>query len=576
MVDFSAQYEKNRCAVNAYRWWRRDKLPEWENLSAKAIQIDTDVFTYDMRGDGIAIARNDRVWPRFFRDLSQPLLVRNEYNSYLWEYLVDNVRESSDFGGDNHIYFYYDSFDDFCLLLQVIDIRPYLSSEKIIFLFGEKELEECYPINFLDDYGIDYSSVPARPVQVREVQRLVVNWVSGVCNGNLLMAEALDNHKNFLTIREFGLVGFSYLYDAVFAGHTVSEAKELIFNATDRVVEREWEYLFCPISIGGKCRVCVPKHTEFWQILASLFSGDEHPTKAQWFIGIFLAYNMGLGRDLNQRIAPSVVFETHAFSVVQNMGKNYDFFRSFKYFRGISLIRRPTIALGSTFENSCNIFDVFDTGFPHYLDQIRQMLSLSWRGKSAAECYLTPFYLPGDDEFLKDRCIVRFEDLKLYPKATLMAICEFIDVEWDDAMLQLTENGTIVGTMISNKTVKGFDPAPVYNQHERMLSPFDYYRIELVIGDDYRPWGYSPLYHKDGMSYTKEEIKKLFQVQFKCEQFHYTAEQTKKAGSLREGLAMVASERMGQCVDVTRDKKTLVPIPWLKPKEEWLDGELYG
>ena len=46
---------------------------------------------------------------------------------------MDNVRASEDFGGDNHIYMYYDSREIFEVFLQAVDITPYLPSEKFIF-----------------------------------------------------------------------------------------------------------------------------------------------------------------------------------------------------------------------------------------------------------------------------------------------------------------------------------------------------------------------------------------------------------------------------------------------------------
>ena len=137
--NFEETYKKNWGNLMEYRWRRGEILPAWEELEARAVHLGADEYAF-RKDDGLSqrvtIKRTNINTHPFFRDLSKPLLIMDEMNSYHWEYLMDNVRASEDYGADNHIYMHYATEELFCLLLQVVDITPYLASEKFVVSWG--------------------------------------------------------------------------------------------------------------------------------------------------------------------------------------------------------------------------------------------------------------------------------------------------------------------------------------------------------------------------------------------------------------------------------------------------------
>ena len=92
---------------------------------------------------------------------------------------------------------------------------------------------------------------------------------------------------------------------------------------------------------------------------------------------------------------------------------------------------------------------------------------------------------------------------------------------------------------------------------------------------DFAPWGYKPMYYTDGIEYTKDEIMAMFEKPFRCEDFDYTKKQWSKEDKEREKMREYLKERLARPIDETPDGEKLVPIPWLKPKAEFMVGELY-
>lgn len=569
MINYRDVYEKNRAALTEYPWWLYGAIPAFHELSESAKKLDEKLYKVTKVNT-----------KPFFRDLSKPLLVKNEYNSYHFGYLVDNVRASEDYGADNHIYMYYDSEEEFYRLLQAVDITPYLAGHKLVFLIGPEELVRHYPLDFKHEYGIWYEVMGSKPVRVDEIQRLVLR-ISKYYSGNIFCSGILDWHKNLLTIKNFGLTGISYLYGKLLKGHSVSEVYELLMNNESTHVRGELDALFSPWGRTPEELLQVPSFDRFFEELKKLFPNDYHPFEEEWLKGMFLAYSVALGKNVNQRIAPALVFESHPRTVqITDITKNNTLFQTFKYFRSLSIIRRNTMVAASILEsNSVGIHtyyhDVTAVRQGSYYPAVTYACAADWQ-EAPEYLYSMPNYVDENSEALDYTAMVRFEDLKLEPKATLEAILDFLDVEWDDGMLHTTANGVSESMRIHGDVIKDFDPAPVLRKREKMLSPFDYYRMELLTGDMLKPWGYNPQYYKDNKEYTKEEIIDMFEKPFKFEEFLFTKTQLEKAKEEREKmLAMVRERAEHPSVSVTPDGRKLVPIPWLKPKAEFMQGKLY-
>ena len=91
--------------------------------------------------------RHPVVSRNFFQNLDKPVLAADVYSQYELEYLRDNVRKSEWVGRENHVYLHYTDWGIFCAYLQVLNLRPLLEEEKLVFLIGD-EISQ-YPIDFL-------------------------------------------------------------------------------------------------------------------------------------------------------------------------------------------------------------------------------------------------------------------------------------------------------------------------------------------------------------------------------------------------------------------------------------------
>ena len=120
------------------------------------------------------------------------------YSQYELEYLRDNVRNSEWVGRENHIYLHYTDWGNFCSYLQILNLRPLLEAEKLVFLI-EDEIEQ-YPIEFQSRFGIDYSQYPVKPIGIREIHRLIWHTQLSSHNGGDFFNEIFDNHPNLIAV----------------------------------------------------------------------------------------------------------------------------------------------------------------------------------------------------------------------------------------------------------------------------------------------------------------------------------------------------------------------------------------
>lgn len=568
--EFESCYNNNISMLKKYTFLQGNNIPVFSDLDIIGIFCGEEYYAFfDSQNNVFSkiyrIARISDLGEFILAEDNNPFLMKNECNLYHWEYLQDNVRKSDDFGADNHIYMYYDNIKLFYLLLQVADITQFLIGEKFVFLLGEGSLEKFYPLDFKEMYHIDYSQRKPNKIKVHEVKRIIVNWFSQTMSGNYFLAGVLDYHKNLLTIKEFGLAGFARLHEKFLKGKSVREAVFALENGqADSKVYNEIMFLFKAGLSDTMMRF--PTQEKFFLSLAELFPTDYKPNKIEWFKGLFLAYSYALGRHFKQRVAPAIVFQTHGMGVPVRREDMYDVYRNFKYFRGITIIRRPTVTLGARVD----LFEKEEPGKYNYIEKIVEFL-LKPKGE------LEGLFLPRKDEFLPNRAAVRFEDLKLYPKATLHSVCKFLGIEWDDMLLSVTANGVEHEMVLDagKRKVSGFDKAPVYNLHEQSFSPFDYYRMELVMEKQFSFWGYRPFYHKDGTQYSDDEIRKLFEVHFKCEELHFTKEQFENNIGARKKMFECINDLLKNPIPLEAHGQKMIPLSWIKPDLSLLEGELY-
>lgn len=465
----------------------------------------------------------------------------------------------------------------FALLLQVEDITPYLKDNKLVFLFGEEELATYYPLNFKGIYGIDYEAAPPKPLRPEEIQKIVLNWqVRPASSCNTFFEPVLYGHPNMIKLSTaFSFDQFVYIYKCFLQGRTVQQFVECFFME-----------FYCNPYWGGlwknklallfskeepKQITNTPEMQSFFSTLLSCFHQNYIPKAEEW-LKAFAASNVAaFGENYNDRIAPTLTMRFNlGVTWGYIVGNLYPVLKKFKYIRGLSIIRQLARNVGSHTDHHWLEADPL-------LNRVCQFMEPESTQKSFV--YSGPLYLSSNDEMLPYRRVMRLEDIKLESKATMEAFCDFVDIPINDSLFQTVVHGEERGFKnqfdAEDKSTKGYDTTSVYKKHDKRYNPFDYYRIELVMGKEYEYYGYKNQYYTDGKKYTDDEIIEMYKKPWKVEEFDVTEYQKRNQQAVRNNLYTFVKQRLSHPFDESENGEKLVPIPWLKPKEEFMKGELY-
>lgn len=565
-------YEKNVLLLKRYPYIMMKGFPDFDQLDIIwKLNREGKRIMYDSRAEEcLEIYKNEseRTNKAFFQDLSRQLLIKNETNPWNLKYLCDNVRRSEDYGGDNHIYLYYDSFRLFCAYLKILDIEPYLTDAKIVFLFGPEQLSAYYPLDFKKIYGIDYSQMKNKQIRIDEMNRICVFHFIGGSSGTAFVSQIMDYHRTLFTIRFPFALTFEYFYKLV-QGKTVLEMHKLFQQKIAINLEPGFTKTVIDKVFGMK---------KLFHKMALSLRGIGRPTKGEWFKAFYLAYNYTMNRKFTERIVPVIYYDSHELDGIEGIKSAFEILPEFRYVTMLSVIRDTTCQFSSL--ANWAMHEPFAYNLPY--EKVKSM-----RDEYLLPSYIANYYkeLPHREttaETFIDKYVrkVRFEDLKLYPKATLYALCEFMDIPWDENLLHCTYDGLptekemISGRWNNWNNQTGFDPSTVHKRERKNCSDLDFMRIELLSFGLYRHYGYKSKFYL-GEALAREEI--LTQcipfftsdlIEINHPNFDKRAFQRKRYQFIQFLVEWIYSPES----DLIR---SLHPIKWMKPKEEMVNGPLY-
>ena len=199
--ELRRRYEQNCALLQAYPYCFRSDFPAFDELPLRFFPFDENGYLpFDPAENrfGTYIDFDHPVIDRyFFKDLENPILAQDVYSQYQLEYLNDTVRKSEWVGRENHIYLHYTDWTRFCAYLQCLELKPLLKEEKFVFLMEDEASR--YPIDFMKEYGIDYSQYPVRPVGVQEIHRLIWHTQLAAHNGGDFFNEIFYGHPNLIS-----------------------------------------------------------------------------------------------------------------------------------------------------------------------------------------------------------------------------------------------------------------------------------------------------------------------------------------------------------------------------------------
>ena len=86
---------------------------------------------------------------------------------------------------------------------------------------------------------------------------------------------------------------------------------------------------------------------------------------------------------------------------------------------------------------------------------------------------------------------VRLEDLHTRPRETLENVCDWLEIDWHDSLLQSTFDGNLWNYRTTGgTTVYGFQRTTIDKKHADVFTGFDRFRFKFLFADLFRAWKY--------------------------------------------------------------------------------------
>lgn len=464
---------------NKYFLKNSELLSEYPYIFRKDFRkVDNDSFEeYDINYDQKA----------FFYDLSKPLFIENEFNEKNLKYLYDNVRTSEDFGEDNHIYLYYDSFDKFCCYMNYIDFEGLLDYNKFIFLFEDEKSN--YLIDFKTKFSLEYNKKNAKKMSLEDVDRLtyIIGYMHG---GTGYITSVLNENENIFFINLFALnkamdeSDRRFYYTMIMNNESGIELNDFI-----EFVEKYQGYMgifdISYTELNNREKIDNPKN--FISNIKELCGDREFIKGTEAFKIMLLAILYERKPNFNPRVKPVFLFDAHVW--IKSFYVNILY--QFKDLKLLSPFRNPLTMIAS----------VYRAGLMNAENQIIPCLN------SLYEHY---DFLQG--HHLDKLSVVKFEDAKLNPKTIFKQLCEYLDVPYSNKMFKEAKYEHEVTGKVNSR----FNLEAINKDVSDVLSEFDQFRLKLFYAPILKTYGYD-YFDNEQYKLKEDTILDLLDKEFKFE-----------------------------------------------------------
>lgn len=518
-------YEKNLQALKQYPYFWQKVFRKFEELTFQLFPISDEYFyCYSKERDcffGEYDAATRHQMRYFFENLDEPLKVENEDNFYNLNFLNDNVRDSEDYAGDNHIYLFYDTLDPLERLMLTCDLEPVLQQKKFVFLVGE-ENRDRYPINFKKKFGIDYSQMKPRPLRIEEINRIYFNqWYSrsgtdffeGVLNGSdhILVINAWFFYE--LSAKDVIETYVDYIQDPERIIN-VSQFLDVVQKRINDVKLNVWQYIAAALPDVLSGRTAVTVH-EMW--------------KAIMIATMQVSFQMEKKQYLS-RIAPIIFYDPH----YPTYPHYFELLKYFKYPAVEATFREPIMRL---------IRYMGRFGLGRNEETLRLVLRSAYEQSKILPRWLTDagYY------------VAKFEDLKLNSEKTLRTICRFFNIPYTEKLL----DGSIglwgaLGANEMGERLIGYDTRAVNRDISDMVPPEDRKRLELYYWNIHHHFRYPCTDVR--LELSRDDAEEIFSVPFRFEQVYAS-----QRASYYKQLETAAPAKKQQILDYIDQRYALEP-----------------
>lgn len=259
---------------------------------------------------------------------------------------------------------------------------------------------------------------------------------------------------------------------------------------SDKVMPLFWEIY--DAESGNKDMSAFPSPTIFEERVQRLLSLKERFTSQELFVLFFIAYDeMINNREISDISKFIIYWDPHYID--RNEIPFYASWLEDRKVNGttITLCRDHMVRIGSVYKDNYRFMKQYNKPSMSRLGAFRLMfLDELWGGKDSEYQYWTEHTM-------------RFEDIKTKPMEKLTEICEIMNIEWSDSMLQTTSSGEPSEFMGSID----FDLKPVFNKYEDYFSEYDRFRISIASSPYQKRYGYT---YDSCLKFTRREIQEMF------------------------------------------------------------------
>lgn len=341
-------------------------------------------------------------------------------------------------------------------------------------------------LDFPLDNSIFMDIESGRRIPSIKVRKIVIGSIESH-SGNVFIREILDRHPQILMLG-YGYVNHNLFYICI----------RLAMEKSENILELFWKFYY-----EEGCYYPYKKNnwewdeaelSEFNQNMKIMLAEKEYFTSQELFIIIHIAYAQIWNKDIKDYSEMLIYWEPHF------------------------LLREISESYAEWLSDVCtsgNIFNVVRNTCVRKGSLLKNINPDSWSLNDGKRAFLYTLLCCTNDNRREyagwERVITRFEDIKCNPGKELLRICEELEINWSDSLMETTLHGHrhYMGK------VTGFDLKPVYHVPDEFYSEFDCFRIALIDGPWQKRYGYP---YASSLEFSRKELRDIFDKQFRFEE----------------------------------------------------------
>ena len=291
-------------------------------------------------------------------------------------------------------------------------------------------------------------------------------------SGNILTRQSLAGHPQIMMIEEYCFLNEN-LYSICI--RLAEKESSDIMSAFWQLYQREakegaWEWNF-------------PNREKFDKKMEELLKYGKRFASQELFVMFHIAYEAMYGREISDLKDMVIYWEPHMWN--RNTVRKWSCWLGGSGLKGyiLRVVRNSYIRAGSSFNDS--VGNTPSWGMMLYSEILEKgMVYQGWEERA-----------------------IRFEDLKKEPRKTMMDLCEWLHIAYNEVLMETTHHGKTA----FYRDITGFDLRPVYNLYEKYFTSFDRMRIGLLHSSFQKKYEYP---YVSSLDFSRRELQEMFLKEF--------------------------------------------------------------